>query len=103
MLNRMTKPKEEKIDYLTPMRKLRDYKESLKGDYSVDFNKMKAKAKVLSTVVEKQAAFITHLKDDPYLSLLKENAQVNPKEVQKGSDKKQTKAKGKDATMKELE
>lgn len=37
MLNRMTQPMEKKIDYLTTLRKEREYKESLKGDYTVDF------------------------------------------------------------------
>lgn len=41
MLNRMKQPVVTKIDYLTTLRKDREYKESLKGDYTVDFEKVK--------------------------------------------------------------
>ena len=103
MISRMTQPKIEKIDYLTPMRKLRDYKESLKGDYSVDFKKIQQKAKTKQATTTKQPAFITHLRDDPYLSLMKDQELKPPEEMKKTQQKKQSKAKGKEAIMKELE
>ena len=41
MINRIKQPMVKKIDYLTTLRKEREYKESLKGDYTVDFEKVK--------------------------------------------------------------
>ena len=45
ILNRMNQPKVTKIDYLTNLRKEREQKDSLKGDYTIDFQKIKQKAK----------------------------------------------------------
>mmetsp|Transcript_4060 Transcript_4060/g.5180 ORF Transcript_4060/g.5180 Transcript_4060/m.5180 type:complete len:88 (-) Transcript_4060:479-742(-) len=53
LLKGMTKPKEEKIDYLTPQRKAREFQESMRGDYSVDFKKLWQKAKVKCQITAK--------------------------------------------------
>ena len=94
----------KKIDYLTALRKEREHKESLKGDKSttVDFDKLKQKAKMKQLITVKQPAFLTHLRDEPNLSLAKEVDEVsNTKAVMKKQMK--GKGKGKEATMKELE
>ena len=44
----MKRPKQEKIDYLTPIKQERMHQESLRGDYSVDFQKTWQKAKMKS-------------------------------------------------------
>ena len=53
MLNRMKQPMVKKIDYLTALRKEREHKDSLKGDYTVDFDKVKQKAKMKQLITVK--------------------------------------------------
>ena len=102
MLNRMNKPREKLHDYLTPMRHEREYQESLRGDYTVDFKKQWQKAKVKSSITSKQPVFLTHLRDDRQLSLQHKVEDVNVKEVKK-HQKNKGKSSGKEAIYKEIE
>lgn len=81
MLNRMTKQSVARIDYLTPARKAREFRESLKGDHTVDFKKMQQKARQRATITTKQPAFLTHMRDDPTLGD-EDGATVGPVEKQ---------------------
>lgn len=98
----MAKPRESKVDYLTPARQERQYQESLRGDYSVDFEKMWQKAKVKSLITSKQPVYLTHLRDARQLGLQYKIDQLDEEEVKK-HQKKKGKSTGKEALLKELE
>ena len=51
MINRMNRPAEEKIDYLTPARKEREDARIQRRNHTVDFNLMKQKALVKRAIV----------------------------------------------------
>ena len=111
MLSRMNKPKEKKIDYLTPLRDERLHWESLRGDYTVDFNKAWQKAKVKSSITTEQSIYLTHLRDDGQLRLKlqvdDEKKATSTERVNQGQKKKKMKTKGqengKEAVNKEVE
>ena len=97
---------------MTPLRKQREYKDSLRGDYTVDFEKIKRKARMKRQITTKQNTYITHLRDEHSLHLMQqtgdtlteEQQHLDPKKLQKQQQTKMNKkTKGKEAIMKELE
>ena len=53
MINRMNRPAEEKIDYLTPARKEREHAAVQRRNHTVDFNLMKQKALVKRAIINR--------------------------------------------------
>ena len=98
----MNKPKEKLLDYLTPQRHEREFQESLRGDYTVDFRIQWQKAKVKSSTSEKQPVYLTHLRDDRQLSLRQQIEDVTVQDVKK-HQKTKGKSNGKEAIYKEIE
>ena len=57
----MHKIPSERPDYLTPLRKQREYTDSMKGKYDIDWNEQKARAKLRRYTSTKQVIFLSHL------------------------------------------
>ena len=53
MINRMNRPAEEKIDYLTPARKEREAAVKQRRNNKVDFNLLKQKALVKRAIINR--------------------------------------------------